>query len=92
VLSGSRKLAVGNSKEVWNQIDEEEQVMAADDGSWAKWSRRIVERLREEANGCLLGRMVAQARKTTEEIRDRGMHSLGCSVRGMRRWDFGKEE
>jgi len=92
MLSGLGRLVVGNSMEVWSRNDEEEQVMAADDGSWAKRSRRIVERLREEANGCLLGRMVAQARKTTEEIRDRGMHSLGCSVRGMRRWDFGKEE
>jgi len=92
MLSGSGRLAVGNSKEVWSQIDEEEQVMAADGGSWAKQSRRIVERLREEANGCLLGRMVAQTRKTTEVIRDRGMHNLGCSVRGMRKWDFGKEE
>jgi hypothetical protein len=36
MLSGSRKLAVGNSKEVWSRIDEEEQIMAADGGSWAK--------------------------------------------------------
>jgi hypothetical protein len=64
VLSGSGKLVVGNSKEVWSQIDEEEQVMAADGGSWAKRSRRIFEWLREEVNGCLLGRMVAEERKT----------------------------
>jgi hypothetical protein len=30
--------------------------MAADDGSWVKRSRRIFERLQEEANGCLLGK------------------------------------
>jgi len=70
VLSGSGKLEVGNSKKVWSRIDEEEQVKAADGGSWAKRSRRIFERLREEANGCLLGRMVAQGRKTTK--RDSG--------------------
>jgi len=64
VLSGSGKLAVGNSREVWSRIDEEEQVMAADNGSWAKQSRRIFERLREEVNRCLLGRMVARERKT----------------------------
>jgi hypothetical protein len=64
VLSGSGKLAVGNSKEVWSRIDEEEQIMAVDGGSWEKRSRRIFERLREEANGCLLGRMVVQKRKT----------------------------
>jgi hypothetical protein len=67
VLSGSGKLAVGNSKEVWSRIDEEEQVMAADGGSWAKRSRRIFERLREEANGCLLGKVVAQKKKNDEE-------------------------
>jgi hypothetical protein len=33
VPSGSGKLAVGNSKEVWSRINEEEQVMAADGGS-----------------------------------------------------------
>ncbi len=33
VLSGSKKLAVGNNEEVWSRIDEEEQVMVADDGS-----------------------------------------------------------
>jgi hypothetical protein len=69
VLSGSRKLAVGNSKEVWNRIDEEEQVMVADSGSWAKWSRRIFERLWEEANGCLLGKVVAQKKKKNDEER-----------------------
>jgi hypothetical protein len=33
MLNGSGKLAVGNNKEVWSRIDEEEQVMAANDGS-----------------------------------------------------------
>jgi len=33
MLSGSRKLVVGNNKEVWSQIDEKEQVMAADGGA-----------------------------------------------------------
>jgi len=41
--------------------------MAADGGSWAKRSRRIFERLREEANECLLGRMVAEEKKNDEE-------------------------
>jgi len=72
MLNGSGKLAVGNSKEVWSRIDEEVQVMATDGGSWAKRSRRIFERLQEEANGCLLGRMVAQERKKTR--RDSGGH------------------
>jgi len=63
VLSGSRKLAVGNNKEVWNRIDEEEQVMAANDGSCAKRSRRIFERLQEEANGCLLEKWWLQKRR-----------------------------
>jgi hypothetical protein len=54
VLNGSGKLVVGNSKEVWSRIDEEEQIMAADNGSWAKRNRRIFKKLREEANGCLL--------------------------------------
>jgi hypothetical protein len=41
--------------------------MAMDGGSWAKRSRRIFERLREEANGCLLGKVVAQKKKNDEE-------------------------
>ncbi len=45
MLSGSGKLAVGNNKELWSRIDEEEQVLAANDGSWAKRSKRIFERL-----------------------------------------------
>jgi hypothetical protein len=57
VLSGSGKLAVGNSKEVWSRIDEEEQIMATDGGSWAKQSRRVFERLREEANRGLIRRI-----------------------------------
>ncbi len=65
MLSGSGKLAVGNSKEVWSRINEEGQVMAVDDGSWAKRSRRIFERFQEEANRCLLGKMVAS--KNDEE-------------------------
>jgi hypothetical protein len=56
VLSGSGKLAVGNNKEVWSRIDDEEQVMVADNGSWVERSRGIFERLHEEANGCLLGK------------------------------------
>ncbi len=56
MLSGLGKLAVGNNKEVWSRIDEEEQVMATDDGSWVERNRRIFERLQEEANGCLLGK------------------------------------
>ncbi len=63
VLSGLGKLAIGNSKEVWSRIDEEDQVMAANGGSWAKRSRRIFERLREQANGCLLGRRVARKKE-----------------------------
>jgi hypothetical protein len=43
MLSGSGKLVVGNSKEVWSRIDEEEQVMVADDGSRAKQNRKIFE-------------------------------------------------
>jgi len=50
------KLAAGNNEEVWSQIDEEEQVMAAGDGSWIERSRRIFKRLQEEANGCLVAR------------------------------------
>jgi len=106
VLSGSGKLVVGNCKEVWSRIDEEEQVMAADSGSWAKRSRRIFERLQEEANGCLLGRMVAQERRTTRRDsrghegrmgrivvrRVGGMHNFCCSARKIRKSDFGKEE
>jgi hypothetical protein len=45
VLSGSEKLVAGNNEEGWSRIDEEEQAMAADGGSWIKWSMRIFERL-----------------------------------------------
>ncbi len=37
-------------------------------GAGQKQSRRIFEKLREEANGCLLGRMVAEERKTTRRV------------------------
>ncbi len=67
-------------------------------------SRRIFERLREEANGCLLGKMVAP--KTTKRDSGRqegrmgkivvrrvgGMDSFCCSVRRIRKLDFGKED
>jgi hypothetical protein len=54
VLSGSGKLAVGNNEEGWSRIDEEEQAMAANGGSWIERSRRIFGRLQEEANGSLV--------------------------------------
>jgi hypothetical protein len=56
VLSGSGRLTVGNNEEVWSRIDEEEQEMAADDGSWIEQSGRIFERLQEEANEGLVAR------------------------------------
>jgi len=54
VLSGPRKLAAGNYEEGWSRIDEEEQAMAADSGSWIKRSGRRFGRLQEEANGSLV--------------------------------------
>jgi hypothetical protein len=54
VLSGSGKLAAGNNEEGWSRIDEEEQAMAADGGSWIERSGRIFGRLREEANRSLV--------------------------------------
>ncbi len=54
VLSGPRKLTVGNYEEGWNRIDGEEQAMAADGGSWMEWSGRRFGRLQEEANGSLM--------------------------------------
>ncbi len=57
VLSGSGKLAAGNNEEGWSRIDEEEQTMAADGGSWIKRSERIFGRLQEEANGSLVSNL-----------------------------------
>jgi hypothetical protein len=95
MLSGSGKLAVGNNKEVWSRIDEEEQVMATDNGSWPKRSRRIFERLQEEANGCLLGKWWLQNEegrmggRVVKKVR--GMDCFCGSVRKIRKSDFGKE-
>ncbi len=75
-------------------------------GTGQKQSRRIFERLRKEANGCLLGRMVAQEEKTTRRDsgghegrmgrivvkRVGGMHNFCCLARKIRKSDFGKEE
>jgi hypothetical protein len=54
LLSGSGKLAARNNEEGWSRIDEEEQVMAADGGSWIERSGRIFGRLQKEANGSLV--------------------------------------
>ncbi len=75
-------------------------------GAGQKRSRRIFERLQEEANGCLLGRMVAEERKKmTKRMggqegrmgrivvrRVGGMHNFCCSMRRIRKSNFGKEE
>jgi len=45
VLSGPGNLAVGNYEEGLSQIDGEEQVIAADGGSWIERSGRRFEKL-----------------------------------------------
>jgi hypothetical protein len=53
------KLVAGNYEEGWSRIDEEEQAMAADGGSWIERSGRIFEKLHKEANGGLVSLCVA---------------------------------
>jgi len=53
VLSGPGRLAARNYEEGWSRIDGEEQVMAANGGSWMERSGRRFERLQEETNGSL---------------------------------------
>jgi hypothetical protein len=63
VLSGSGKLAARNYEEGWSRIDEEEQAMAVDSGSWIERNGRIFGRLQEEANGSLVSNFEALKRR-----------------------------